>query len=85
MSSLTEPFTPREMEAARHLLFYYGHAGGYEPGNFTTQFIRTLEAADSINKARLLFALPEFQRPVAVCETQGVAKLAELITNNDTN
>lgn len=75
---------PQEVEAARHLLYHYGQPGGYQPGSFTKQLIRTLEAADHYNRSRLLRAFPEFKPAVQILITHGSTALAETITSTET-
>lgn len=78
------PWKPQELEAARHLLYHYGQPGGWEPGSFTKQLIRTLEHADHYNRNRLLGAFPEFKPAVQILITQGSTALANTITSTET-
>jgi hypothetical protein len=46
-------------ETARHVLWHYGAQGGYQPGNFTTRLMQTIDAADMVNVEILRGAYPE--------------------------
>jgi hypothetical protein len=50
-------------EIANHVLFHYGR-GGYQAGNFTTQLISTIAAADMQNMARLALGFPGYTAAV---------------------
>ena len=68
-----------EIEAARHLLGFYGHADGFRPGGFTTSFIHTLERADTFNRFRLIAAFPEFRKAYEVISWYGSDTLADVL------
>ncbi|CAL9663868.1 hypothetical protein SUDANB1_07112 [Streptomyces sp. enrichment culture] len=47
-------------DVAAHVLFHYGHEGGYQAGSFTTNLIVAIDSADPSNKARLGLGFPEY-------------------------
>ncbi|WP_328336824.1 hypothetical protein [Streptomyces violaceus] len=47
-------------ETAAHVLFHYGHDGGYQAGTFTTNLITAIDSADPSNKARLELGFPDY-------------------------
>jgi len=55
--SISSPITA---DAAAHVLFHYGHDGGYQAGSFTTHLITAIDSADVSNKARLTLGFPEY-------------------------
>ena len=60
-------FNEKEKEAARNLLWYYGHTEmAHQPGSFTYALIQVMERADAQNLKRLLKAFPEFEKPVVM-------------------
>ena len=71
--------TPAQLEAAQHLLGFYGKPGGLPPGRFHLLLIKTLEAADYLNRARLLRAFPEIEPAVTIAQIHGLDTLAEVI------
>ena len=71
--------TPAQLEAAKHLLGFYGKPGGLQGGRFHTQLIKTMEAADHYNRNRLLRAFPEFEPAVTIAQTHGLNVLTEVI------
>lgn len=71
--------TPDQKQAAQHLLFYYGAPGGLQPGRFHILLIKTMEAADYHNRARLLRAFPEFEPAVTIAQFHGINTLAKVI------
>lgn len=74
-------WNPREIEAARNLLYHYGQPGGWEPGSFTTALIRAMEAADSHNLDRLCQAFPEFTKAVVILQNEGSTALQQTIAD----
>lgn len=80
---LTAKLSPPQLEAARNLLFHYGHPGGWEPGSFTTALIRALEAADQWNRSKLLNAFPDFFPAVTILQVDGSTKLAQIVAEQD--
>lgn len=72
--------TPEEQEVARHLLWFAGHADGWQPGSFSESLIATLSRADLNNKEKLLKAFPEYRRPMAVMEVEGASALSALLS-----
>ena len=71
--------TPDQKQAAQHLLGFYGKPGGLPPGRFHLLLIKTLEAADHHNRARLLRAFPEFEPAVTIAQIHGLDTLAKVI------
>lgn len=45
-------------ETARHVLWHYGAAGGYQPGSFTQRLMEAIDAADMDNVEILRTAYP---------------------------
>jgi hypothetical protein len=75
----TPPLEGPDLTAARHLCHYIGVDGGHPGGNFTTQLLRTIEAADHENRERLLAAFPEYRRAIYISTTQGGDALADTV------
>ncbi|MFE4867652.1 hypothetical protein [Streptomyces sp. NPDC056682] len=46
-------------ETARHVLWHYGHDGGWQPGSFTQRLMAAFDAADIDNAGILATAYPE--------------------------
>jgi hypothetical protein len=76
-SSLT--ITP---ETARHVLWTFACAGGYQPGSFTQKLLELLAAADVVNLARLATAFPAEAEAVRMAKNDrdGIAKLITIAT-----
>ena len=72
-------WTPAEVQAARDLLGYYGHAEGWTPGGFTSALIAAFERADILNLNKLLAAFPEFHPALTVAASKGMDGLADRI------
>lgn len=49
---------PIPSETARHVLWFYGHAGGIKPGQFTRLLMAAIDSADVDNTAALANAFP---------------------------
>ncbi|WP_052808710.1 hypothetical protein [Streptomyces cyaneogriseus] len=64
-------------DAAAHVLFHYGHHGGYQAGSFTTHLIAAIDSADPSNKARLTLGFPEYVAAINLIQNHrnGVARL----------
>jgi hypothetical protein len=64
-------------ETARHVLWHYGQTGGYQPGNFTTRLMETIDAADMVNVEILRSAYPELVTAMlaAKLDPAGIARL----------
>lgn len=73
----TRTITP---EIARHVLWHFGEPGGWKPGSFTQNLIRTIEAADVPNTAILAAAYPAYTAAVllATNSEQGVRHLGQM-------
>lgn len=71
--------TPLELKVARDMLGFYKLPGGWSPGSFTTNLIRTLEVADSINTARILNEFSEFRTAYSVMTTYGGETLSKMV------
>lgn len=56
MNATTAPVIP--LETARHVLWFYGHEGGIQPGTFTENLITAIDSADMDNTAALANAFP---------------------------
>jgi hypothetical protein len=76
--SPTSPTIPADVAA--HVLFHYGHNGGYQAGSFTTHLITTIDAADPGNKARLAAGFPEYVAAVTAIQydPNGVERLQRI-------
>jgi hypothetical protein len=56
------PFRPEDVistEVANQVLFYFGE-GGYPPGSFVQQLLRTITNGDRQNRARLALGFPDY-------------------------
>ena len=74
---------PEEVEPSRHLLYFEGQEGGWEPGGFSKKMIEALSRADNNNQTRLLRAFPEYIFPFMVMQNAGSKKLAELVKETE--
>ncbi|MDR3036165.1 MAG: hypothetical protein LBV78_24245 [Kitasatospora sp.] len=76
--STTTPSIP--VDAAAHVLFHYGHDGGYQAGSFFTQLITTMAGADPTNLARLALGFPGYAAAVTLIQNDrnGAAWLKDL-------
>ncbi|MEU2566574.1 hypothetical protein [Streptomyces althioticus] len=75
-------------DVAAHVLFHYGHDGGYQAGSFTTSLISTIDMADEANRDRLSTAFPEYVAAVTAIkyDPDSVAHLQAIVrggTNTD--
>ena len=80
---MTRTWTPQELEFARNLLYYYGKPYGWEPGNFTTQLIRLIEAADTGNRLRVLSAFAYAMPAVQIMQHDGPDVLQRIISEHE--
>lgn len=80
---MTRTWTPQELEFARNLLYYYGHAEGWVPGNFTTQLIRLIEAADTGNRLRVLSAFAYAMPAVQIMTHEGSDALQRIVREHE--
>jgi hypothetical protein len=55
MSTSSPTITP---ETARHVLWTFGHEGGYQPGTFTQKLIDLLAYAPPVQMAKLALGYP---------------------------
>ncbi|MFJ7111746.1 hypothetical protein ACIQW4_01030 [Streptomyces albogriseolus] len=64
-------------DVAAHVLFHYGHDGGYQAGSFTTSLLTTIGMADPSNMDRLAAGFPEYVAAVTAIQydPDGVARL----------
>jgi hypothetical protein len=69
-------FSDTEMEAARHVLAYYGLPGGRDGSAFMMNLIRTIESADVLNRYTLLRAFPEYLPAYTILTAEGGEALA---------
>ncbi|MEU0847667.1 hypothetical protein ABZ387_06830 [Streptomyces flaveolus] len=76
--STTNPSIPADVAA--HVLFHYGHDGGYQAGSFTTNLITTIDSADPANTDRLAAGFPEYVAAVTAIQydPDGVARLQDI-------
>jgi hypothetical protein len=67
-------------DVAAHVLFHYGHDGGYQAGSFTTSLLTTMAMADPANLARLLPGFPEYVAAVTAIQydPNGVERLQDI-------
>lgn len=74
MSTNQPTITP---ETARHVLWTFGHEGGYRPGTFTTKLLELLAYAPPTQEARLALGYPEETAAVHLAKhtEDGIAKL----------
>lgn len=71
--------SPQELHVARDMLGFYGLPGGYSPGSFTSNLIRTLEVADSINTTRILNEFSEYRTAYSILTTYGGETLSKIV------
>jgi hypothetical protein len=76
--SHSSPTIPADVAA--HVLFHYGHDGGYQAGSFTTHLITTIDAADPGNTDRVAVGFPEYVAAVTAIQydPQGVERLKDI-------
>jgi len=55
-------------EEARHVLHFFGVAGGIEPGSFTAALLSAISKADSSNRAKLSQAFPGYVRAMSAAQ-----------------
>lgn len=69
--------TESTTETACHVLWHYGHRGGYQPGRFTRLLMQAIDAADVTHTARLAGAYPELVEAMnlAANREDGIAQL----------
>lgn len=73
--SITSPtITP---EIARHVLWTFGHDGGYQPGTFSQKLIDLLAYAPPVQMAKLALGYPAETEAVRLAkyDEDGIAKL----------
>jgi hypothetical protein len=68
-------------DVAAHVLFHYGHDGGYQAGSFTTSLLTTIGTADPSNMDRLAAGFPEYVAAVTAIQydPDGVAHLQAIV------
>ncbi|MEV6737936.1 hypothetical protein AB0N14_13775 [Streptomyces sp. NPDC051104] len=68
-------------DVAAHVLWHYGHEGGYQPGGFTEQLLTTIGMADPANLDRLAAGFPDYVAAVAAIQydPNGVEHLQRLV------
>lgn len=78
--STSSPTIPPE--TARHVLWTFACAGGYQPGSFTQKLLELLAAADVVNTAKLALAFPAETEAVRMAkgDRDGIAKLTAIAT-----
>lgn len=66
---------------ARMVLGYFGAAGGYEPGGFTSLILQACQKADPQNRHRLSLGFPEHVAMMDACVNteSGVADLQKAL------
>lgn len=76
--SLTSPTIPPQ--TARHVLWTFACAGGYQPGSFTQKLLELLASADPANTAKLGLAFPAEAAAVRMAknDADGIAKLTAI-------
>ncbi|MFD6551290.1 hypothetical protein [Streptomyces sp. NPDC058398] len=67
-------------ETARHVLWTFACAGGYQPGSFTLKLLELLASADPANTRRLATAFPAEAEAVRMAKNDqdGIAKLTAI-------
>jgi hypothetical protein len=67
-------------DAARHVLWHYGHEGGIQPGSFTQNLMTAIATADLGNKAKLAIPFPDYVAAALAIEydPEGVAYLQRI-------
>ena len=68
---------PMTADDARHVLYYFRHAGGMQPGGFTELILQAYQKADPGNRRRLRQGFPGFAAAMdTVLRGGGVEELA---------
>lgn len=64
-------------ETARHVLWTFGHQGGYSPGNFTQKLLDLLAYAPPVQMEKLALGFPEEAEAVRLAkyEETGIDQL----------
>jgi hypothetical protein len=77
--STSSPTIPADVAA--HVLFHYGHDGGYQAGSFTTALLNAAGTADPSNLDRLAAGFPEYVAAVTAIQydPQGVERLQAIV------
>jgi hypothetical protein len=77
--STSSPTIPADVAA--HVLFHYGHDGGYQAGSFTTHILNAAGTADPSNLGRLAAGFPEYVAAVAAIQydPNGVERLQAIV------
>jgi hypothetical protein len=77
--STSSPTIPADVAA--HVLFHYGHDGGYQAGSFTTSLLTTMGMADPSNLDKLATGFPEYVAAVTAIQydPDGVARLQAIV------
>jgi hypothetical protein len=76
--STNSPTIPADVAA--HVLFHYGHEGGYQAGSFTESLIVAIEMADPVNRDRLALGFPEYVAAIVAMsyDPNGVVYLQDI-------
>ena len=71
------PAEPMTADDARHVLYYFRHAGGMQPGGFTELILQAYQKADPGNRRRLRCGFPGLAEAMdTVLRGGGVEELA---------
>lgn len=67
-------------DVAAHVLFHYGHDGGYQAGSFTSCLLTTIGTADPTNLDRLAAGFPEYVAAVTAIhyDPNGIERLQDI-------
>lgn len=68
-------------DTAAHVLWHYGHDGGYQAGSFTEQLLTAMGMADPTNLHRLALGFPDYVAAVHAIQydPDGVANLQKIV------
>lgn len=82
--STTEPTITAE--TARHVLWTFGHEGGYQPGTFTQKLLELLAYAPPVQTAKLALGYPEETEAVRLAkyDETGIDQLKKIATGQVT-
>ncbi|MEU5580992.1 hypothetical protein ABZ791_30415 [Streptomyces huasconensis] len=74
----TSTTIPRE--TARHVLWFFGQDGGYQPGSFTEHLLYALSFADMVNTAKIAEVYPDYAAAMvaAKLDPDGIANLQRI-------
>ncbi|MFJ7067540.1 hypothetical protein [Streptomyces sp. NPDC101115] len=69
-----------DRETAAHVLWRFGHEGGYPPGDHAAALLRLIAGADVVNRARFAAGFPALAEAVRMAsnDRDGIARLQQI-------